>query len=651
MGEVKMRHRSTLKKFALVFIMILLISAAVSAQTGNGGYKVELPEVILKGVGLPVTVTAPGMPDTRVTLQVGEQTYQGTTDESGSVTIEEVVFPTLDSRLELLVNGNQVSFTTRDFTDTGHTVPAIPSWLSIIPPIVAIGLALLTKRIIPSLLAGIWVGAWFAAELTIPGIWYGLLDVIDRWILRALVPKDGGTGHMSIMLFTILIAGMVGIIYRNGGTRAIVDKITSWAKTRKKGEIAAGAVGTAIFFDDYSSMLVHGNAVRPMTDKLKTSRAKLAYIVDTTAAPIATAALVTTWIGFQVGLIDQAKAGLEGVTQGSYSIFLRSIPYLFYPIFAFLFMWTLLITGRDFGPIKKAQSKAAEGDLGGLKSSDGSEGGLTEKEGVPRRAFNALIPILVLLGATVAALFITGSGNNIREIIGSADSFSSLLWGSLLSVIAAVILSTAQRILSLGETVEAWLSGVKGILEVLVILTLAWAISAVTDQLHAANFLAEAIGGSLPPGVLPAIIFVLAAAIAFATGTSWGTMGILIPLTLPVTWGLISGSDLSAAAGNQVLYAAVGAVIGGAVWGDHASPISDTTVLSSATSQCGVVEHANTQLPYALSIGGVALVLSLLAGFRIPWIIIFIVGLAALGALVFFIAKVPKQPEESASNS
>jgi Na+/H+ antiporter NhaC len=525
--------------------------------------------------------------------------------------------------------------------EAGEAARSIPGWFSILPPIIAIALALLTRRVIPSLVAGVWVGAWFAAEFSLYGIWAGLLEVIDTWVLHALVPPDGDSSHMMILLFTMLIGGMVGIIYRNGGAQAIVEKLTNWASNRRRGEIASAGVGTAIFFDDYASLLVTGNAVRPMTDRLKISREKLAYYVDTSSAPIATLALVTTWIGFQVGLIGDATSGLTGFEQSAYGTFLGALPYMFYPILAFIFMWMVAVSGRDFGPMARAQERALSGDVSASRGEDqGGEEGLTAKEGIPHRAINAVVPVLVLLGVTIIALFVTGEGDSIGDIIGSADSFSALLWGSLLSVIVAAALSVGTRVLSLGETVEAWLAGIKSVLEVLVILTLAWALSAVTEELQAATWLADVLGQAIPIWILPALIFVLAAAIAFATGTSWGTMGILLPLAVPLTWAILGNHGMANESGMLVLHAAVASVLAGAVWGDHTSPISDTTVLASATSHCGVVEHVNTQLPYGLVVGGIAVVLGLLpAGFGAPWWVGLVLSVAALFAVLYWVAR------------
>ena len=637
-------HRGTP---GLAILAALVITAAVlivplraAAQTGS--FELEVPSTVLTGVDTEVTVQAPEGATGTATLIVGDQRYEAAIGGDGAITFEAVKFPATETSVTLEHNGESTMLANAGGEPSeAIVVGAIPGWLSILPPIIAIGLALLTRRVVPSLAAGVWVGAWFAAELSLYGLWAGLLNVVDTWVLRALVPPDGGTSHMSILLFTMMIGGMVGIIYRNGGAKAIVEHLTDWASNRRRGEIASAGVGTVIFFDDYASLLVTGNAVRPLTDRLKISREKLAYYVDTSSAPIATLALVTTWIGFQVGLIGDATSGLEGFSGSAYGTFLGALPYMFYPILAFVFMWMLAVTGRDFGPMARAQRRALHGELSASRGEDQSaEDSLQEKTNIPHRAVNAVVPVAVLLGVTIAALFVTGSGDTLTDIIGSADSFSALLWGSLLAVLVAGILSVGQGVLSLGETVEAWLAGIKSVLEVLIILTLAWALSSVTESLHAAPYLAELLGQAIPIWILPALIFVLAAAIAFATGTSWGTMGILLPLAVPLTWAILGNQGMANDSGMLILHASLASVLAGAVWGDHTSPISDTTVLASATSHCGVVEHANTQLPYGLVVGAIAIVLGLLpAGFGAPWWVGLVLCIAALFGVLYGIAR------------
>lgn len=622
---------------------------------GPPAYALDLPDPALNGIEMDVDVEALGPGDpagSEVELAVGDQLYP-VEFEDGEATVTGVVFDGDARRVALLEDGQPVPIAMGAGEEAAGVleVPTIPGWLTILPPIVAIGLALLTRQVIPSLLLGVFTGAWFVSEFSAAGLWYGLLETFDVWILSALVPEDGDSSRMAILIFTMLVGGLTGIISRNGGARGIVNMIVPWAKSRRRGLVSTSAVGTGLFFDDYAGMLVTGNSMRPVTDRLSISREKLAYIVDTTAAPLATLLLVTTWIGFQVGLIADATAGLEGYTTGAYATFFQALPYMFYPLLAFLFMWFVTGTGRDFGPMRRAEERALAGDVtsGDEVREDDDESGdeLAPAEGTSERAINALVPIGVLIGVVIATLFITGEGDSITDIVGSADSFSALMYGSVLAVLVAAGMSLGQRLLSLGGVVAAWLVGLKSILEVLVILTLAWALSDVTQQLQTAAFLTQLLGENIPAATLPAIIFVLAAAVAFATGTSWGTMGILLPLSVPLTWSILGDEAVAGGAVSPILYATVAATLAGAVWGDHTSPISDTTVLSSATSGSGVVEHTNTQLPYGIVVG-VAAVLGLLAvGFGVPWWIVLPVAMVALAAVVWVVGSVPEAAAEA----
>lgn len=518
------------------------------------------------------------------------------------------------------------------------------TWTSVLPPLLAIGLALLTRQVIPALLAGVWLGAWLLEGLSAMGALTALLDTAGVHVVDALKDSD----HVMIIVFTLMIGGMVGVIRRNGGTDGIVRWVTRWASTPRRGQIATSGLGVAVFFDDYANTLVVGNTMRPITDRLRISREKLAYIVDSTAAPVVTVGLFTTWIGFQVGLLDDA-AGKIGLEMSGFSMFVESLRYAFYPVLAVLAVFVIAGSGRDFGPMARAEQRARNtGEVlregSNLGGSDAMSAEMQPAESAPRRLVNAALPIVVLIGTTLVGLLVTGKGANLIEIMGNGDPFSSLLWGSLLSVITAAIMSIVQRILTLGQAVDAWFSGVKSVLFVVIILTLAWALSSLTDKLGTAEFLAGALGETIPAPVLPAILFVLAAAVAFATGTSWGTMGILTPLAVPLAWAVLESQGAALAGGHPILFASVATVLGGAVWGDHCSPISDTTVISSLASECDVVDHVRTQLPYAVFVGAVTIAFGLIpVGFGLPWWLAYALTAVAVVAGIRFFGKKPTE--------
>ncbi len=505
----------------------------------------------------------------------------------------------------------------QDDDDEGSVDPA---WTSLLPPLLAIGMALATRQIIPSLIVGVWVGAWLVEGVSVGGILTALLDVIGVYVVDALSDPS----HVAIIVFTLMIGGMVGIVRKNGGTDGIVNVVTRWTSTPRRAQVATSGLGIAIFFDDYTNTLVVGNTMRPITDRLRVSREKLAYLVDSTAAPVATVALVTTWIGFQVGLIENALAD-TAIEASGYSVFLQSLRYAFYPFLAILFVFAVAISGRDFGPMLRAERRAREhGEVlregSNLGGSDALDEGVEPPEGTPRRVINAVLPIATLIGVTAVGLYVTGEGDDIVEVVGDGDAFSALLWGSMLAVLVAALLSVGQRILTIGQTVDAWFTGIKSVLYVMIILTLAWALSGVTGDLGTGEYLASTLGDALPIALLPAILFIIAAAVAFATGTSWGTMGILTPLAIPLAWAVLEAQGLADPAGHPVFFASVSTILAGAVWGDHCSPISDTTVISSLASQCDVIDHVKTQLPYALVVGAIAIVIGLLpVGLGLPW--------------------------------
>ena len=524
-----------------------------------------------------------------------------------------------------------------DFMAQGGT-GSLPGWVSLLPPIVAIGIALAFRQVIPALFIGVWFGAWVAEGLTIPGLWVGLLDVPNVWVLEAIAPPDGDTSHASIVVFTILIGGLVGIIARNGGTRGIVAAVTRWTTSRRSAQTVTASLGVVVFFDDYANTLVVGNSMRPVTDRLRVSREKLAYLVDSTAAPVASLALISTWIGFEVGLIQDALDAI-GVDESAYGAFVSSLGYRFYPVLALVLVFAVALTARELGPMHAAETRAAR--TGETSRTDNpaaiDEPEMSPKEGVPHRLVNAVVPLVVLVGGTLGFLFVTGEGSTLREIVGSADSYASLVYGSIVAIVVAGVMTIAQRVLSLSETVQAWFAGVKSVLYVLIVLVLAWALSAVTGELGTAEYLADLLGSGLPMWILPALLFVTASATSFATGTSWGTMGILMPLAVPLTWAVAQNEALANDAALSALYVSISTILAGAVFGDHCSPISDTTVLSSLASGCEPIDHVRTQLPYALLAGGVAVVALILIGVGLPWWIIWPVAVVGvLGYLRWF---------------
>ena len=341
-------RRTSLLSLLLVLFSFVVLSSTAHAQQS---YSVDAPDLVLSNVGFDISIPAEeitsGIPPT---ARIGNTTFDfslSENDDGDSVWLIEgaEVNTSGPANLDILSNGEVIQ---------SQSLRVIPGWFSIIPPLLAIVIALMFRRVIPALFLGIWVGAWGIVELSFFGLGKGLFDGFQIYVRDALADAD----HASIILFTLMIGGMVGIISKNGGTQGIVNKIVTWANTAKRGQLVTWFLGLIVFFDDYANTLVVGKTMRPVTDKLRISREKLAYIVDSTAAPVASLALVTTWIGYEVGLIGDATDKIGVISESAYSIFLNSLAYSFYPIFAIFFVFMVAFSRRDFGPMYKAELRA-----------------------------------------------------------------------------------------------------------------------------------------------------------------------------------------------------------------------------------------------------------------------------------------------------
>jgi Na+/H+ antiporter NhaC len=531
-------------------------------------------------------------------------------------------------------------------------VRVVPGWLSIVPPLIAIGLALVFKDVLISLYLGVFAGALILFD------WNPIAAFarsIDHFILPSLADPD----QAKIIMFTTLLGGMVGVISRSGGTRGIVERLTPYATTSRRGQLATWAMGVAVFFDDYANTLIVGSTMRPITDRLRISREKLAYIVDSTAAPVASIVPISTWIGFEVGLIGAAFSEL-GLELNPFTVFLQSIPYRFYPLLALVLGFTIAVSGRDFGPMLRAERRAADqGKLladGDQPLADYRSEVLEPPAGIRLRATNAVLPMLTVVAVTLIGLFLTGRAALAaaadapaegslawwRDVFANSDSFTTLLWAALAGVVVAALLPVFQRALAVRHAMEAMVEGFKGMLMALVVLVLAWSIGSVCGELHTADWVVSIAEGVLSPHWLPVLVFVLSAAVSFSTGTSWGTMGILIPLVIPIAHGLSTTAGHVPGDGvySAVLVGTISSVLAGSVWGDHCSPISDTTILSSTASGSDHIAHVRTQLPYALGVGVLGMVVGdVPTAYGLPPWVSLLVGTAVIVGGVLWLGK------------
>ncbi len=534
-------------------------------------------------------------------------------------------------------------------------IRVIPGWLSILPPLIAIGLALAFKDVLVSLCVGVYAGALFLAS-------WNPLTAFARTIDNFIWPALANAEHAAIIIFSMLLGGMVAVIGRSGGTQGIVDGLSPFATNSRRGQVATWALGVLIFFDDYANTLIVGSTMRPITDRLRVSREKLAYIVDSTAAPVASVFPISTWIGFEVGLIAAAFTQL-GIQEdyNAYGTFLASILYRFYPIFALVLVLSLALGRRDFGPMLRAERRALEtGQLvadGDVPLAFAGAERLQPPEGAPRRPINAVLPVVTVVIVTLLGFYLTGSADLdradfdsswtwMREVFGNSDSFIGLLWGSLAGMCMAALLALVQKILSVRQATEAMVDGFRSMLLAFVVLILAWSIGAVCDELRTADYVVGLTQGVLSPEWLPALVFVSSAAISFATGAAWGTMAILMPLVIPVAHGLslATGQPVGSGPYTLILVGTVSSVLAGSVWGDHCSPISDTTILSSMASGCDHIAHVRTQIPYAVAVGLLALLLGDLptAYGMSPWISIIVGSAVIVTGVRFFGTKIER---------
>ena len=519
----------------------------------------------------------------------------------------------------------------------------MPLWMSILPPLVAIVMALLLKEVISSLFFGILTGAcimaYYAGCGPLEALGSGLLRVVDTYLVGSLCDAD----HVKIIVFTLLIGGMVKVITVNGGMNGIVRWLSKRARGPRSGQLMTFLMDICVFFDDYSNTLVVGNTMRPLADRLKISREKLAYIVDSTSAPVVAVAFITTWIGAELSYIQDGINHL-GLEMSPYSVFFKSLAYSFYPFLTLAFVLMLILSGRDFGPMLKAERRARQANA--VNETQKGE----EQTG---HAIDAIIPLLVLIIGTITGLIVTGYDaavwsdgslsffSKLSATIGAANSYQALLWSSLLSLLTAIVITLIRRKVKFTKIMDASVEGFKSMFNAVVILTMAWSIALVTKDMHTAEFVSQLlVRWSLSPALVPAITFVLAALIGFSTGTSWGTMAILYPLILPASWLLCQEQGMALGQTLPIFYNVVASVLAGAVMGDHCSPISDTTIMSSLSSQCDHLSHVGTQMPYALTVGGVALLIGVLpTALGLPSWIAFLIAGAILWCVVRFVGK------------
>lgn len=479
---------------------------------------------------------------------------------------------------------------------------ALPSmyatFWALVPPIVAIVLALITKEVYSSLFIGILVGGLFYSNFSFEGT---VMHIFNDGFVAVL----SDSYNVGILIFLVILGAMVSLMNRAGGSAAFGHFAKEKIKTRAGAQLATVALGVLIFIDDYFNCLTVGSVMKPVTDEHKVSRAKLAYLIDATAAPVCIIAPISSWAAAVSGFVE----GEDG-----FSIFIRAIPYNYYALLTIVMMIGLILMNVDFGSMRTHEANALKGDLftSGQMAASEEEAPVNSKG----KVIDLVIPIITLIICCVIGMIYTGGffeGENFITAFSNSDASVGLALGSIFAMIITIIIYLIRRVLSFKECMECLPAGFKAMVPAILILTFAWTLKAMTDSLGAAEFVASAMQQSAEGlmNFLPAIIFLVGCFLAFSTGTSWGTFGILIPIVVAVF----------ANSNPQLMIISISACMAGAVCGDHCSPISDTTIMASAGAQCNHVNHVTTQLPYALVAAVVSFITYIIAGFvQNPWV-------------------------------
>ena len=668
---------------AALFPLLSLLAAAETAppqrlNLDKSRFRIQVTGFVLTDVPVKRIVIRALRPDGSVDTSYHDQPLisgiRRTTPRSDDAEIGAFRNGVLDLKTDL-PTGHRVYITDSEIVvdpeSSRHGVLEVARtqrWFTIVPPLIAVLLAVWLRNVIVSLFVAVWSGAVILAH---GDFFVGFVRSLDTFLINELVqPNDPEHSHMLIVLFTMFLGALVGVMSRSGGTSAMIDKLARFTRTREQGQVMTLLLGLVVFFDDYANTLLVGGAMRPVTDRLRISREKLAFLIDSTAAPVAGLALVSTWVGVEIGYIQKGfdVAGIEG---SAYTTFLASIPFRFYSLHLLVFVMLIAFSGHDFGPMLRAEGRALAHEQiyrPGATVSHGEDESLSSSLARRKLLRNALIPIVVLLILVVAGMWWSGASNlgvtNARLLVLGRPAVATTFWNilnaaspnrvlflsSFVASAVAVAMAVLSKSLTLIESTDAWFAGAKSMMLGIVVLVLAWAIATLCDDEHlnTAGFLIELALGRVSVNWMPTLAFLLAAAISFATGSSFATMGLLMPLSISITFHLLVGLNEAHDANHQLILATVGAILAGAIFGDHCSPISDTTVLSSTAAGSDHLDHVTTQLPYAASVAAVAVLLGYLpSGFGFSPIVLLPLGLIVLYALVLFLGRPVQQYADS----
>ena len=497
----------------------------------------------------------------------------------------------------------------------------IGTWWSLVPPLLAIVLALVTKEVYSSLFIGVAMGALLYTGFHPWNAFVAFFDIMKNSM------------NLNILIFDVLLGMIIVLMSKSGGSAAYGKWAGNKIKSKKSAMLATTGLGVLIFVDDYFNCLTVGSVMRPVTDRFKVSRAKLAYIIDATAAPVCIIAPISSWAAAVNSYVPE-DAGISG-----FQLFLRTIPYNLYAILTLLMVFTIILTGLDFGLMKKHEKNAAAGDL---FTSGGEEFDQVKEEEISSngKVIDLVLPVLVLIGTAIGAMIYTGFLGGATDVVtafAGCDAETSLIFATLITVMFMLALYLPRKVITFKGFMDSFVEGFKMMIPAIGILIFAWSLKGMGDALEIASFVENLVGSNASASVMfPAILFLVAIFLSFSTGTSWGTFAILVPIAI----AMFPGTD-----NMQMMIIAVAAVLSGAVCGDHVSPISDTTVMSSAGAQSNHINHVTTQMQYAVVVAVVSAIGYVIAGFvHIWWLVL---GISAVLLLVvLFVIKVVTSDEK-----
>lgn len=602
-----------IKKIASVLAIVVLLCLSsvfifnAAADSAEGAAKVSEPFVV-----------AVGSDD-----EVEEVTYDFSGEEEEALTANDYVENYADN---LTYDPDFKAHHAEALGLVRETTPTYATFWALVPPVIAILLALITKEVYSSLFIGIVAGGLIYAS--------GNLETTMTHVFSdGFIGSVADSYNMGIIIFLVLLGAIVAMMNKAGGSAAFGKWATKHIKSRIGAQLATIALGVLIFIDDYFNCLTVGSVMRPVTDKHNVSRAKLSYLIDATAAPVCIIAPISSWAAAVAGFAKGSGA------QSGMSLFISAIPFNFYALLTIVMMIFIAVSKFDYGPMKKHEKNALNGDIFTTKMQETVEQMSQNEKG---RVCDLVVPVVFLIISCVFGMIYSGgfftadSGAYLDFITSFSNSDASvgLVYGSFIALIFTVIFFRIRRVISFKQSMECIPEGFKAMVPAIMILVCAWTLKTMTDSLGAKIFISQLVensAGSLM-NFLPAIIFIIAVGLSFATGTSWGTFGILIPIVLSV-FGADSGN---------ITIVAISACMAGAVCGDHCSPISDTTIMASAGAQCDHINHVSTQLPYALTVAGVSFVTYIIAGFVPNWFITLPIGIALTIATLFAIKLATK---------